>query len=71
MKWNPQAICAVVIVFTICLIFIMAEWGILQRSEHGDVEASRNLLDGNIKLLIGLLGGFLIGKTIKQEETKL
>ena len=63
MKWTPQTICAVLLVVTICGIFLMVETGILYRSEHGDVQESRQLLDGNMKLIIGMLTGFLIGKS--------
>jgi len=68
MKWTPQTVYAGLIVLTICVIFIMIEFGILRRSEQGDVDASRNLLDGNIKLLIGLLAGFIVGKHVEKPK---
>ena len=69
MKWTPQTICAVMLVTTICIIFVLVEFGVLFRSDHGDVENSRQLLDGNLKLIIGMLTGFLIGKSSQQNKT--
>lgn len=69
MKWTPQTVCAVMLVTTICIIFIAVEVGILRRSEHADVQESRQLLDGNLKLIIGMLTGFLIGKHSQQNKT--
>ncbi len=56
------------IVFTICAILLLIEWGIFMRSREGDVEASRALLDGNLKLLMGSLLGFGIGKSMNQNK---
>jgi len=68
MKWTPQTLCATMLVTTICIIFIAVEFGILKRSEHADVQESRQLLDGNLKLIIGLLTGFLLGKHISNNK---
>ena len=67
-KWTPQNICAMFLVLVIGIIFIMVECGILYRSEHGDVQESRQLLDGNIKLIIGMLTGFLIGRNVHNKQ---
>ena len=58
------------LVTTICVIFIMVECGVLWRSEDADVQDSRQLLDGNLKLIIGMLTGFLIGKHSQQTSNK-
>ena len=62
MKWTPQKICGMFLVAVIGTIFIMCELGILYRSNQGDVAESRALLDGNLKLVIGMLTGFLLGR---------
>ncbi len=66
--WTPQTVCMTVVIFTVCSILLMIQIGVLRRSELGDVEASRNLLDGNLKLIIGALLGYLTGSNVNKNK---
>ncbi len=66
MKWTPQTIAFLFLVFVIGFIMCAIEAGVLYRSDKSDVEASRQLLSENINLIIGIIAGFLAGKNISK-----
>ncbi len=66
-RWNPQSICATMVVATFCLVLMTVEAGVVMRATAGDVSESRILISDTIKIRIGLLSGFFVGKARERD----
>lgn len=67
MKWTPQTIAFLFMVSVVGTIMLMIEYGVLTRSSQSDVADSRQLLAQNLNLVLGMISGFLIGKSTNKQ----